>query len=477
VSPVDHEVTTGGAELVKLLVDADVDEAIVSVATDDATIDWWPINTKRAQWGRDLPTPTLVVRPRDPDELAAVLAALAELGVAVVPRGLASSVVGGAAASRGAVTVETRAMTRVIDVDDVSLTVTVEAGVRGSVLEEFLNERGLTSGHYPQSLALSTVGGWVATRASGTFSAKYGNIEDLVLGLEWVAPDGSRCAVKAVPRRSTGPDLRALMLGSEGMFGIVSTVTLQVRRLPTVRRFACYTFADVRAALTAVRQLFQLDVAPAVVRLYDHSDHRRFDLPGDVGNDEPALFLAWDGHGGVVDAMIAAADEVLVACHARSHGAAPAERWFATRFDVSALERAILAPSTFGDTCEIAFPWRTVAAAYDDVMDVFRSRGVAASGHFSHVYHSGTSLYIVFVGGPANEAELEALHQSLWDGVMGATLRHDGTIAHHHGIGRIRTPWVRAEYGSSWPMFEAVRRAIDPGGRFNPELFRDAPAD
>lgn len=443
------------------------------VITDVAAYatDWWPINTKRVQWGQELPRPAAVLAPRNPAELAAALRALADLGVAVVPRGLGSSVVGGAAATNGAVTVDTSRMTRLIDLDEVSLTVTVEAGMRGSDLEELLNARGLTCGHYPQSLALSTVGGWVATRASGTFSSKYGNIEELVLGVRWIDPAGVSRTITAQPRRSAGPDLRALLLGSEGMFGVVAEVTLKVFRLPAARLFEAFGFADVPTALAAVRELFQQDLAPAVVRLYDHSDHRRFALPDDVEAAAPVLFLGWDGHADVVAAMQRAGGEVLVAGGGRSLGAAPAQRWFDTRFDVSSLEAAIGRYDTFADTCEIAFPWSTAAAAYADVMAAFAEHGVRAHGHFSHVYHSGTSLYVVFVGGPATAEELERTYFAVWDEVMRRVLANGGTISHHHGVGRVRTPWIAAEYGDVLPVFEAIRGALDPDRRFNPELF------
>jgi alkyldihydroxyacetonephosphate synthase len=434
-------------------------------------IDWWPINQKRRQWGRQVPEPMLVLSPHNHDELARLLGRLAELDVPITPYGLGSSVVGGAAATTGAVTVETTRMCEVLELDEVALTVTVQAGMRGSDLESFLNERGLTCGHYPQSLALSTVGGWVATRATGTFSLKYGGIEQLVLGLRWVSPAGESFAINAVPRRSAGPDLRGLVLGSEGMLGIISEVTLQVFRQPAARRFDAYMFPDTTTGLHAVRELVHADLAPSLVRLYDHADAARFGLSETPAPTDSLLILAWDGNPQLIDLQQTLTADVLTSHGGRHLGAAPAERWFQHRFDVSALEGAIAGDGTIGDTIEIAFPWSRVDDAYRDVMDVFHARGVRANGHFSHVYHSGTSLYIVFFLGPDTEEALEDLYAAVWNEVMERTLRHGGTISHHHGIGRARGGWIARELSGTYVMLQRIRDLVDPGRRFNHDLF------
>jgi alkyldihydroxyacetonephosphate synthase len=210
------------------------------VLTDEQTLagrrhDTWFVSQLDDHQGTAAPRPACVVRPRSVAEVVMVVNACRDAHAPVVPFGLGSGVCGGVLASATSVVLDLGAMDRVREIRPRDLLATFEAGVRGSDAEATLVERGLTLGHYPQSIGVSSVGGWVATRAAGQFSTGYGNIEDLVVDLEAVLPNGEVLRTCQTPRASSGPDLRHLLLGSEGTLGVVTAVTLSVYRAPERR--------------------------------------------------------------------------------------------------------------------------------------------------------------------------------------------------------------------------------------------------
>jgi alkyldihydroxyacetonephosphate synthase len=257
------------------------------------------------------------------------------------------------------------------------------------------------------------------------------------------------------------------------MLGIISEVTLQVHRQPEARRFEAYVLANTASGLNAVRELIHGNLAPSLVRLYDNADADRFGLSEAPEPGAALLILGWDGNLQIVDLQKKLTADVLAGYGARNVGPAPAEMWYQRRFDVTTLEDAIAGKGTLGDTIEIAFPWSRIEDAYGDVMDVFHSRGLRANGHFSHVYPSGTSLYIVFFLGPESDFALEDLYATVWNEVMERSLKHGGTISHHHGIGRARGGWIAQELSGTYTLLQRIRSLVDPGRRFNHELFAE----
>ncbi|MBX5443464.1 MAG: FAD-binding oxidoreductase, partial [Solirubrobacteraceae bacterium] len=219
--------------------------------------------------------PDAVVYPADAGEVAAVLAACARHGVAVVPFGGGTSVVGGvtppAERERPVVALDLARLDRVLAVDPVSATATAQAGIRGPQLERRLAEHGLTLGHHPQSFEFSTLGGWVATRSSGQASTGYGAIADAVVALRCATPAGE-LATRAVPATAAGPDLRELLVGSEGALGVITEVTVRVRPAPAERRYEAWTFPSFAAGIEALRALEQAGAAPDVTRLSDEAE-------------------------------------------------------------------------------------------------------------------------------------------------------------------------------------------------------------
>jgi alkyldihydroxyacetonephosphate synthase len=435
-------------------------------ALDAHRTDYWILAHLRARQGRLGPGPACVVRPRRSAEVATVVRLAQRHGVPIVPYGGGSGVLGGAVPPAGSLVVDLCGMNRLLAVHETALVATAQAGLLGGEYERQITARGYTTGHYPQSIERATLGGLVATRSAGQFSTKYGNIEDLLLGLEAVLPSGDVIRLPPVPRASTGPSLRELFLGSEGALGIITEVTLRIFPLPERRALASFCFPSVAAGLDAIRRVLRAGWKPAVVRLYDQVETARTFgqwAPGDaclllVVSEGPAALVASE-----LDAVAAAAGD------APALGEAPVEHWLAHRNEVPSwdlfLDREVMV-----DTIEIAATWDRVSALYDAVVAALQGVPgmLVASAHSSHSYVQGTNLYITFAMKPEDFAQAEAGYLQAWTAVMEATLATGGTIAHHHGIGRLRVPWLERELGGAYPVLRAIKRALDPAGIMNP---------
>ena len=238
----------------------------------ERAIDSWALALLRRVRGDELPIPAAVVLPASTEEVATVLAWASQTSTAVIPRGAGSGVCGGAQARAGSVVLDLSRMAEVTDVDLVSQTVTVQAGVRGDQLEQALAEHGLTAGLYPQSIAISTVGGWIAASSAGQASTGFGAIEDVLLGLTAVLPQGEILRCRPVPRSAAGPDLRRLLVGSEGTLAVVTEATLACRARPAGWDWLAFAFPGFTALADGLRQAVRAETGAAVIRGYDETD-------------------------------------------------------------------------------------------------------------------------------------------------------------------------------------------------------------
>jgi alkyldihydroxyacetonephosphate synthase len=442
----------------------DVSEAALAEHAHDS----WPLALLRMHQGRLRTRPACVVSPTSAAEVATVLRYANQERLPVVAYGGGSGVCGGILPTAETIVVDMRRFDQLLDLNETALQATVQAGMYGHRFEEALQHRGYTMGHWPQSVALSTVGGWVATRAAGQFSTRYGSIEDMLLGLEVVLADGRIVRIKPTPRRSAGPDLRHLFLGAEGTAGIVTEATVKVFPLPDSRKLLCFAFPDFDAGLETIRHIVRAGWRPPVLRLYDAMESGRHF--GQWQNDERS-FLLVVSEG---PATLTAAEAEACHVHATGHGGeamgeAPVQHWLAERNNVPSLlsfiERGFVL-----DTIEVAAEWDRIHALYSDVCATLRTvKGVlVASGHSSHSYLQGTNIYFTFVARPENPEDAEPTYLACWERAMEATIKAGGTICHHHGIGRMRTSWMAAEHGEGLAVMRAVKRALDPNGILNP---------
>jgi len=468
----------------------------------EAGRDWWPFAQRWALDGETPARPAAVARPTNVDEVAAVAKLCSESGVPLTTAGGRSGVCGASIPVFGGVVLDTCSLFGIAAVDDESLLVDVAAGTFGHDLEGELRSRhGLTVGHWPQSVELATVGGWLACRGAGQYSTRYGKVEDIVAGLEIVLASGELVHTGAIagagPRSAMGPDLTQLFVGSEGTLGIITSARLRAHPVPTAEQRAAYGFSGFEAGLQAVRRTLRRGATPAVLRLYDERESRRsFETPTNV------LIAIDEGD----ESIVAAAMAVLMA-ECESSGAerlddALVDRWLDHRNDVSALA-AVTRAGIVVDTIEISGPWAALPAIYATTIAELESIDgcLAATAHESHAYLDGACLYFTFAGRqpsgadssstlPTSVADLsgadlsaadlsaaevssgnrwaENFYRSAWAAVMGRTRALGGSISHHHGIGLVRGPYLAEALGAGYGVLESMKKALDPAGVLNP---------
>jgi alkyldihydroxyacetonephosphate synthase len=302
---------------------------------------------------------------------------------------------------------ELGSLDRILELDEQNLSVRVQAGVVLGSLEAWLNERGYTTGHYPQSIGIAQVGGLIATRSAGQFSTRYGNIEDVVLDLEAVLPDGSMVRVSNEPRRSSGPDLRHLFIGCEGALGVVTAATLRVFPRPASRRLAAYAIPSMSHGLLLLRDFLRDGWRPAVARLHDPVEAAR-SYGAAVQAGECILLLLSEGPAGYAELESAALSQHVAGVDgARPLGPDPVGTWLEHRNDVREFYRYV-ASGVLVDTIDVAARWSVVADLYDAALVDLRESVpelIVASAHASHCYAQGANLYFVIAAQPPRQAE------------------------------------------------------------------------
>jgi alkyldihydroxyacetonephosphate synthase len=426
--------------------------------------DLWPLAVMEQRAGSGPPRVT-VVRPTGRDQVAEILRWATANGVAVTPMGGGTGVCGALSPGAGELVVDMGAFDRVLDIDEVNLVCRCEAGVNGYALEEQLNAKGLTLGHYPTSLQGTTVGGLIATRSSGQESSRYGSIEDMVLGLAVVLPDGTFAAPRPGPRSAAGPALHELFLGAEGGLGVVIGATLCVHRLPEATVGRAYAFRDLQSGLDCMRQVMQAGIRPLLLRLYDPEDAAFNGY--DAHDGECVLVVATAGLEAVAEAEARTIKKLARA--ARDLGEEPWLHWQRHRFDLSAerLTGLLAPPGAYLDTIELAAPWTVLPGLHARVKSAIAVGGIALC-HFSHAYEQGCCAYFTFGGSGEDEQAARAAYGRAWEGAMSAALELGATISHHHGVGQARARWVADELGGWMRVWRAVKSGIDPEGIMNP---------
>ena len=423
--------------------------------------------------------PDAVVSPDGHDQVAVVVSWCSDNRVALVPFGGGTSVVGGLAARRdgyaGVVAMDLRRMNSLISVDAESHTAVLQAGMLGPEAEASLARHGFTLGHFPQSFEYATIGGFAATRSSGQASAGYGRFDALVLAVTVATPIGT-LRLGTAPGTAAGPDLRQLVLGSEGAFGVITDVTVRVRQLPEVRKYDGWRFSSFDEATAALRDLVQSGVLPTVLRLSDETETAiNLADPASVGGSSGGGCLMVTGHEGTRDDV----DRVRALTTTRLSGRGAAldaeagAAWERGRFDGPYLRDAMLDVGVLVETLETATYWSNLRTVYDAVRAAL-TRTLSGQGtnpivlcHVSHVYETGASLYFtVAVKQLGNGLEQwTAAKRAASDAMVAA----GATITHHHAVGRDHLPWLTDEIGPvGVEVLRAVKARLDPAGVLNP---------
>ncbi len=443
-------------------------QAICPVATDgdalgEASRDWWPHAMIWATDGQVAAKAAAVVSPTSAEQVAAVLAVCDAARIPVTAAAGRSGVCGASVPVHGGVVLDLCGLTGIVDVDAESLVLDVACGTCGDHLEHTQRaDPGLTLGHWPQSVSLSTVGGWLACRSAGQLSTRYGKIEDMVLGLDVALADGRRITTGGAPRAAVGPDLNQLFVGSEGTLGIITGARLRLHPAPTHERRAAYGFESFQAGIDAMRRILQRGATPAVLRLYDPTEADRTYHTGDR-----ALLLVLDqGDGAVVDTTMELVAEVCRDGHPED--AAHVEHWLEHRNDVAALE-ALISRGYVVDTMEVVGRWRDLPSIYTATLAALNSveGTIAASAHQSHSYVDGGCLYFTFAA-KVEPDDRDRCYRALWDAGSRAVLGAGGALSHHHGVGLNRSRFVAEALGPAFDVLVATKAALDPNGILNP---------
>ncbi len=438
--------------------------------------------------------PDAVAHPRSAEDVRTLLDRARRQGLRVIPYGGGTSVVGHinpVAGNAPVLTVDLGGLGRMLALDETSRLATFEAGVRGPELERQLRERGYVLGHYPQSFEYSTLGGWIAARSSGQQSYRYGRIEDMFAGGTVETPTGT-LELPALPASGAGPDLRQLVLGSEGRLGVVTQAIVRVRPVPAHEAFHAVVFDDWAGAVAAARAIAQAGLAVSMVRASDADETAvSFALGGGSRGSailDRGLRLLGRGAGrcmmvfgvtGTRRATLEAAAEAYVL--ARAHGGLPAgtpigARWRQNRFRGPYLRNTLWELGYAVDTLETAAPWAQISALAASIKqslhDAARGFGerLLCFAHLSHVYRDGASIYVTYVFRRTHDAgELLARWRPMKAAASRAIVAGHGTISHQHGVGLDHIPYLEAEKSpQGMTLLAGALRALDPDGVMNP---------
>lgn len=462
--------------------------------------DLWPLKLMdlqeiKTKEGGLMELPDAIVWAKELKEVIKLVKLCYEHEIPIIPYGGGSGVCGGTVPLCGGVILDLKLMNRIRSLNENSLLVEVEAGANGERLERRLNYMGYTLGHFPSSIYCSTVGGWISTRSAGQASTLYGKIEDMVVAIEVVLPDGSVLRTKETPRGATGPDLKHLFVGSEGTLGIITSGTLKIHPYPEHRGFSSFFFDDLASGISAIRKIMRTGVKPAVLRLYDPVDTIVSTMKGGTKkgggvtdmvlkwivstpsmatrmlerlNKKCLLILVFEGPRRMVYTSQDIAREICRGEKGKDEGEVYAREWFEHRYSISFGLSRIFSAGLFADTMEVASPWDKLEDLYTEMKKAI-SRYALVMAHFSHAYEDGCNIYFTFVGGGRRTDEKRERYTRIWDEAMEACIRVGGAISHHHGIGMLKRKYIKEEHGRGYDVLKTLKRVIDPKDIMNPE--------
>jgi alkyldihydroxyacetonephosphate synthase len=413
--------------------------------------------------------PSVIVLPASTDDLVKITQFCLANKVALIPYGAGSGVLGGTIPLHGEIIVDLKKMNRIIDINETNCTVTVQAGMNGMQFEEALNQKGYTAGHYPQSISMSTVGGWAACRGAGQASSRFGKIEDMVLGLKAVLPNGELLEVRPVARRSVGPSIKDIFVGSEGVLGFITELTLRIWKKSVHSEGCVLAFPSIQSGFDALKEIMQSELRPEVIRLYDEeeSGQRTENMP--EFKERPILcVMKFSGLKDLLEVEKKLSLEIAYKHGASAAGLGPYQHWEKTRYQSYSTQWQT--DNYYMDTIEVTSDWSNVMEMYQTI-----SKEVKAiypetyfGAHWSHIYSEGLCQYMTIRLPPMENIQAHQLHLQLWDKIESICLSFGGSLAHHHGVGLLRGRWLKEELNQGMQILGALKKSLDPSNLFNP---------
>jgi alkyldihydroxyacetonephosphate synthase len=457
-------------EAIQTLVAAGLEVVTEAEDVRDGIRDWWAGTMVAETDGRGGFDGVVIVKATTVEQVQAAVRISSDYSLPLTVSAARSNVTGAALPVRGGLVLDVCGLDHILGLDATSQIVSTEPGVFGDVFETWVQERGFTTGHWPSSFGISTIGGWVACRGAGQLSTRYGKIEDMVVGLDVVLPDGSLISTGGNPRAAEGPDLTELFVGSEGLLGVVVGIRLKLHRLPEYAKALAFGFPTFAAGLEACREIMQRGATPAVLRLYDE-----LESGVQFGHGETnVLLIADEGDPIIVDAGMKLVEQVCNDAVPLDHEAI-LEKWLDTRYLTGKSAEGFTPTEGKGfvaDTLEMAARWSDLPEIYDAVVGAINSveGTLAGSAHQSHAYVDGACLYFSLRG----EVEMEqrqSWYDEVWAAVNKILLDKESAISHHHGVGLLRSPYVGKALGGGIQVLSGLMDALDPKGLFNPGKF------
>jgi alkyldihydroxyacetonephosphate synthase len=428
------------------------------------------------------PLPAAIAQVRNTEDVSQVMKFMNEHNINCVPRTGGSATEGGLETRvTNSVVVDGSKMNKTIKIDETNMLVTAQCGVNLERLENELREKGFTTGHSPQSKPLAQMGGLVATRSIGQFSTLYGGIEDMVVGLEGVFPSGQIARIKNVPRRACGPDIRHVVIGNEGALCFITEVTVKIfRYYPENFRFYGFTADNMKIGFKLLRQVMADGYHPSVARLYDAEDARQHGFDKFAGERCVLIFMT-EGPASISKATGDAIESICAEySEIKTVDSKIIEDWFYGLNwgpdKISAEREFIKKHMQMGCTTEVAGNWSCINEIYENAIKRIRNefahiKDLTMLGcHSSHSYLNGTNLYFVYdynIVDCQPSEEINKYHIPLNAIIVEEALKAGGSMVHHHGVGKYRSPWIEQEHGSSYFILKALKDTFDPNGIMN----------
>jgi len=442
---------------------------------DSQSIDVWWVTRYCFFKSKDFPQPLAVVFPGDKKEIVKLVKFCNEHKLALIPRGGGAGDSGGSLVLRDGIIVDLKRMNRILELNEKSLTVRVQAGIIQRHLEEYLNRHGYTMNHFPASFNTSTLGGFISTNGTGVLSSRYGKITDMVHQLEVVLPNGKIFKSLPVKLHSTGPDYSRLFFGAEGTLGIITEALCKIYHLPEKRAFRSFILPGLSEGIEAGRRIMMSQLMPSLIRLYDEADTKHI-LEKQFGLEQEGcvLLLGFDGLERIVNVQMEIAFDIITKAGGKDIGEELAENWWINRYKSYYPPNDYICEPWMTAVLDTVAPYENIERIYWEMKEVvekgFKQWDARFHAHFSHWYDWGTSLYPTFVvkNIPEEKQETLNLFNRIVDACVRVSINNGGVINEHHGIGLKNGRLMREIYGESYDLALTIKRALDSNNIMNP---------
>ena len=437
------------------------------------SVDFYWLSRMWADRGERMPEADFIVAPKDAQETSKVLKIANYYKIPVTTWGAGGGSQGGALPVCGGIILDTKRMNQIYEVNTDAMYIECGTGAIYKHIEWAANEVGKATMHYPSSLTCSTVGGFLAHRGIGVCSNKYGKIDDMVLQMEVVLPNGDIIYTSPTPKHAVGPDLNQIFIGSEGTLGVITKAQIRIYDQPEERRFRGFLFQDMHGAFEASKELLQ-KFKPSVMRLYDEAETASL-IKKIVGVEKKGAFMniAYEGCTAMVDVEEKILLETFAKYGAEDLGSEYGEKWWKEKITFFYPGHMMDIPQMFGTMDTIA--------TYDKIEKIYWAMKEAIEtnypfakfiAHFSHWYEWGAMMYDRFIVEPEfvpqDPVEALKLHQEIWTTGIRAALANGGVVNDHHGVGIKLGRYVKEQYGSAMQVLEGIKKQLDPNGIMNP---------